>query len=556
MNNLFKMKRKRLVIFLTGCALLCIVQANAQVAKDTSGKQSVQITSAYKPVLRNAVKLNLSATHLNADTSRPSLTYTIPAQNLFYSYQPVPLKPLALQADTNLDMGIRNYVKAGFGNFSTPYVQAGFSFGDGKKALFNLYAGYIASKGKIKFQDYSIMNLKAAGSLFTAKQEAYFSAAISQNDHYLYGYNHTLYPSYTKDALQQKAQNIELKAGIRNKVLGEYGISYNPNITVSNFNLKDKLSESTLILEAPIKKTFGNSFAFKLNAKADITNYTTKNYIPTNLKYSNNVMSVAPSLMLLTPKVTVNAGVTPTWDNGTFVLLPNVYAEAQIQDKVFLVQAGWVGNLVKNIYRNLHAINPWLHPYLTRNNTKEMEIYGGIKATLGKHFNFNAKAGFITYENLPFFINDTATDLKYFKIANEAKANNLRIHGDMSYINQDKFTLNAGITFNGYTGMTNNAKAWNTVPLELNASMRWWAFKQVLLKADLYSFGGGNYIDKGNLAKSFNGGTDFSAGIEFKINKMFSAWFDVNNILNSKYERWHNYEVYGLNFLGGVRVAF
>ena len=66
----------------------------------------------------------------------------------------------------------------------------------------------------------------------------------------------------------------------------------------------------------------------------------------------------------------------------------------------------------------------------------------------------------------------------------------------------------------------------------------------------------GHYLDKGNVSKVFKPGSDLSAGIEFKINKMFSAWMDVNNILNTKYERWHNYEVYGLNLMGGVRVNF
>ena len=58
------------------------------------------------------------------------------------------------------------------------------------------------------------------------------------------------------------------------------------------------------------------------------------------------------------------------------------------------------------------------------------------------------------------------------------------------------------------------------------------------------------------LAKTFKPGSDLSAGIEFKINNTFSAWMDVNNIFNTKYQRWHNYEVYGLNLIGGVRVNF
>ncbi|MEI8058844.1 MAG: hypothetical protein WCG67_01705, partial [Ferruginibacter sp.] len=124
-------------------AICCMVSAFALAQKDTTKKTAtVDITSSYRPVLRNAVKINFTATHLNADTSKSAMNYTVPSQNLFYSYQPIPLKPLALQQDTNLYLGLRNYLKAGFGNFSTPYVSAGFSFGDGKKSLINLYADY------------------------------------------------------------------------------------------------------------------------------------------------------------------------------------------------------------------------------------------------------------------------------------------------------------------------------------------------------------------------------------------------------------------------------
>ena len=151
---------------------------------------------------------------------------------------------------------------------------------------------------------------------------------------------------------------------------------------------------------------------------------------------------------------------------------------------------------------------------------------------------------------------DTTNDGRSFLISNESRVNDIRVHGDLSYTNQDKLTVTAGLTFNGYTGMRDNAKAWNTVPMEFTSSLRWWAFKQVMLKGDFYAFGGGNYLDKGNIARNFRGGKDLSAGVEFKFSKMFSAWFDVNNILNNKYERWHNYQVYGLNVLGGVRVNF
>ena len=541
----------KLLVFLIANCLLPIVTF-AQI--DTAKKQTIDITSSYKPVLRNAVKINFSASHLNADTIKPKMNYTVPSQNLFYAYQPISLRPLALQQDTNLYLGIRNYIKVGYGNYSTPYVNAGFRFGDGKKMLVNLYANYISSKGKISNQDYTQLQIKANAIFFTPKNEVYVGAQLSQNNNYLYGYNHSLY-TFKKDSVRQQFQDLVLTGGVRNTTSGEYGISYNPNITVINFTNKNKVNESTVIANTPITKTFGDAFMLKIDAKADITSYTTKN-LASNIKFSNNVFQIAPSIAISSPRFSINAGIVPTWNNGVFVWLPNVFAEAQVKEKTFLIQAGWIGRYTKNTYRNLTALNPFLTTIPFQKNTKEIEYYGGIKATVGKHFSFNLKGGIVSFNDMPLFINDTATDNKAFNISNEKSVQSLRIHGDLSFINQDKFTLTAGLTFNGYTLLQSNAKAWNTVPMEITSSLRWWAFKQVLLKADLYAFSGGNYLTKGNKAQSFSGGTDISVGAEFKVNNRFSAWIDINNIANQKYQRWHAYEVYGLNLLGGIRVSF
>ncbi len=537
-------------------AIGCIAAANAAAQRDTSKTQSIDITSSFKPVLRNAVKINFSGSQLAADTGRPMLGYTIPSQNLFYAYQPVTLKPLALVQDTNLYLGSRNYLKAGFGSYSTPYLAAGFSFGDGKKSLLNLTGDYIASKGTdIKYQDYTMLNVKGTGSYFTEKNEVYAGASVSLNNYYLYGYDHAVY-NYTKLNVRQQFQDITISGGIRNTVSTPWDISYNPNMQLSFFTNKDRLSETTIILEAPAEKKINDELSIKLTAKGDFTNYATKGFIPNNIKIGNNIVQLSPAFVYTTPLIKLHGGITPTWTNGKFEWLPDIYAEVKLQEKVFLVQAGWVGRYIKNTYRNLSAINPYLQTLTRQDNTKEIEYYGGIKATMGKHFNFSAKAGWITYRDLPIFINDTATDEKTFFISNETKAKNLRIHGDISYIIQDKFTLTAGVTFNGYTGLKVNAKAWHTIPMEFTSSLRWWAFERLLLKGDFYFYNGGNYLTKANTSRPLTGGTDLSAGAEFKINKQFSAWMNANNILNDKYERWHNYEVYGLNLTAGILIKF
>ena len=542
----------RTIMLLMGISVSVAVSAQ----RDTTKTQSIDITSSFKPVLRNAVKINFSGTQLPADTSKAPLNYNIPSQNLFYSYQPITLRPLALQQDTNLYLGGRNFVKAGFGNLSTPFLSAGISLGDGRKSLVNFYGDYIGSKGSdIKFQDYSMLNIKATASAFTKSNEIYGSAALQKNDYHLYGYDHALY-TYDKNDVRQQLQDLSLSIGLRNTASNSVGINYNPSLQVNFFSNKNKLNETTVTALLPVDKKIGDEFNFKVALKAEIANYSSKNSAPTDTSFTNNLIQLMPGIEYNTENLKLHGGFSPVWNNGDFNWLPNVFAEARLAENVFLLQAGWVGRYIQNTYRNLSAQNPYLLPISGIRNTKEVEFYGGIKASIAKHFNVSAKAGLVRYNDLPLFINDVNNDEKGFLISNERRINNLRIHGDISYINQEKLNLTAGLTFNGYTGMKDNDKAWHRVPMEFNASLRWWAFKGLTLKSDFFIYNGGKYLMPGGGSGTLPGAADLSAGAAFRINKQFSVWIDVNNILNDKYERWHNYQVYGLNFLGGIKINF
>ena len=83
-----------LVMLGIGCASVSLQ------AQDTTKRRTIDITSSYKPVLREAVKLNFNAAPPAVDTSRPRLAYNIPAQYLFLTYQPGEMKPVALQRDS------------------------------------------------------------------------------------------------------------------------------------------------------------------------------------------------------------------------------------------------------------------------------------------------------------------------------------------------------------------------------------------------------------------------------------------------------------------------
>lgn len=531
--------------------LFCLGVSYSLCAQDTAYKQTIQVTSTYKPHLRNTVKIDLVATPLNADTSRPRLAYNIPAQNLFFSYNPVVLAPLSLAVDSTLFLGTRNYVKAGFGSFTTPYFEGALGFGDGKSSLLRIYGDYISSRGKIKYQDFSNLNIKADGSLFTGNNEAYASFGVNNREYYQYGFDHNLF-DYSKDELRRSFRTMNFAIGFRNTQNNNLGINYDPHIELYGFSREKMAEENTLIINLPAEKMVGDDIKVKVAVHANVASYKEN---ASSLKINNSLFQVAPAVSYSSDIFNLNAGLTPSWNNGESALLPNIYGEFKLEPNVLSIQGGWVGSYRANSYRTLSNLNPFMADPVFLHNTKETQYYGGIKASVGGHFNFNAKLAFIMYKDMPLFVNDDF-DQRKFLVLNESHLNNLQLHGDMNYIKQDKFSITAGLDLNSYSGLKDNSAAWGLYPLKISGSFRWNVVDQLILKGDVAAFSGAKALLPGNTVKNLKGGTDLSAGVEYKINKMFSAWLDINNLLNSKYEYWYNYPVYGLQVIGGVIVRF
>lgn len=524
-------------------------------AQDTTRKKSIDITSTFKPVLREAAKINFNAAPPVADTSRPKLSYSIPSQNLFFSYQPAELKPVALRIDSVNAWQYSNYIKVGFGNVHLPYIKAGFSFGDGKSTYFNVFANYYSSKGSLKYQKNSFSSVGAAATYLSPKHlEWNGKLGFSSNDYFLYGYRpDTL--AYSKTQLKQQFQTLEGSVHFRNTIPTAYGLTYHPSLKISVFsdNKANKGSESNSVLDLPLEKTFGRLFAFNLASTADLTSYQVKG----NAKFSrqNNLFYISPAVLLKTPNLYIHGGLRPSWDNRVFTMLPNIMADITTNDQRFTFQLGWIGYYNKGTYQRFASINPWLAQPDSLFNTRVQERYAGFKGSVDNHFSYSAKVGFQQYRNIPLFVNDP-NDGKTFLIAYEPRMEALQLHGEVEYTMGEQFSASASLNFNQFTKLQKEKKAWGMIPLELNAGLRWQLLKDLWLHADLWAWDGAQYRGKTGDSFKGDGGFDLNTGAEFRITKNFNLWIQLNNILNNKYERWHQYESFGFNVLGGVTYSF
>jgi outer membrane receptor protein involved in Fe transport len=130
------------------------------------------------------------------------------------------------------------------------------------------------------------------------------------------------------------------------------------------------------------------------------------------------------------------------------------------------------------------------------------------------------------------------------------------VHGELSYIQGEDFTATASLNYNQFHKLQSQPKAWGLLPLEFNTNLKWQAFKDFWAKVDLYAFDGAQYQAFNGTSFKGDGAIDLNAGVEFRITRQLNLWFQMNNLFNKKYERWHQYPVYGFNLLGGIVFSF
>lgn len=529
-----------------------LLQHAAFAQKDTLKQETIDIISKYQPRLRDAAKLNLTASLPAIDTSRPRLGYQVPALNLYFMYQPVPIRPLALGKDTSSLQMQNNYIKLGYGNYQTPLVQAGFGTGRNDKYNLGVFFNYTSSKGDIENQDYTAINVLGSGTYYSPLLEFNASLGYNRNQVHYYGYDHTQY-QFDKSDVKQAFNEVIAKFGAKNRPQNDWAFQFNPQAEFIIFGDAYKRLENTFVLKAPIRKQLFEDIWIKAEGIADLSTFKEDNSEAIN----NNVAAIHPALEITKPGFMLHAGANPTWANGKFYLLPDIVNESHLIRKKLILSSGWISYIEKNNFRNLANQNPFFNNYnVDILNTRREEKYTGIKGTLGSHLTYNTKFAAVTWFNLPLFVNDS-TDGKTFYTRNEEELRAFQVHAEVGYIQEEKFQARVSVDWYNFTKQTTEVKPWHMLPFQANLFAQYSFGKNFHVNANLYTLNGSYYrLDNTNDFGKTKSVQDLNAGATYNIGKNFNIWATANNIFSSKYQRWYGYPSYGFNVVGGITIKF
>lgn len=518
--------------------------------------RTVTITSTFTPSLRESSKINFTGNSTLPSGGNPNLNYNVPSQNLFFPYVAGSLRPLSLNPQFENPWKKDGFVKLGFGNYSSPYAEAGLAFGDGVNSSVGIHVKHQSFKGKLPEQKFAQTDADINGVFNIGNNNELSGKAYFNNNRVrAYGVRGAAqgvdpFAGVNKDSLGLHYSTYGVKLQLRNKSENVAGIDYSPSLSMNYFTDNWKAHESNLVIDVPVSKNIDENFSFGLGFTGDITSYKS---LDTSI--NNNIFYVKPFVAYKSDNFKLRAGVNPSWDNSKFRWLPDINLEAKIPDQRFVVLAGYSSYYEKNTFKSLVDFNPWIYqPYMLQ-NTRANEIFGGLKGSAGSHLTYEAKLSYITFYGHPLFLNDSLLGNRFYT-AYEPKMKDLRIHGELGYKVAETFSVLAGMSINQYSNLDENQKAWGLLPLELNASMRWKVIPSVLIKSDLNFWKGGWSQDINRDPIKMKGVADWDAGVEWNIYKNWNIWLQFNNILNNKYQRWNQYQTLGTQIVGGIIYNF
>lgn len=534
--------------FINGVALY------AQEKNDTTiDNQTIQITQTYKPEIAPPSKPVIIPSLPRVDTVKPRFQYEVPQQTLSYTYHSVPIRPLALGASKS-PMPFQNYVKLGYGNLSSLYVDAGV--GSVKTAEYEASAhfSHLSQKGRIENQQSSRTYFDAAGKYFTSGHALGAELDVLYNGNTFYGYDHSVY-EYQKNTIKQGFTGVNLTLSAENTQMNSKNIWYKPNVSFGMYADKFEAKERNFAFDIPVYMPIeDSSIIFSLGLKGNFTRFSNS-----MKEVNNNYLQVNPAVDIITEKSNIHIGVSPTWGkDNTCYLLPDLSLNTRIFKKGLALVAGWKADLTQNTYQQLSLKNPFVYNHYDIQQTRTDQVYGGFESAFGQHISFGGTASWRQYKHLALFINDYTTnkDGKVFDVVYDSKVQAISLEAFIRYQVGNTFGLSGSASWYNFYKTTTFDKVYGEPAFKLNGSLYFHPLEQLYLGVNLDFWNRLFALNADGTNRLMPAFVDVSANAEYNIIPRLSAFVQLNNLLGSNYQRWNQYDSYGFNIIGGIRFKF
>lgn len=528
--------------------MVSLITRMQSFAQEPGVAQSIEIMSSYKPVLRPFSKLTFTASPVPPAPFATVFTYNLPDQQYKVSMKPLEARAVACRPDS---LKLRNHsmVSLGYGNFNRLFTEAAVAGGAGQSFQYQIQAGYHAEQGNIRLQKSN----RAYGSIDFQKEyrkSRFFGQVAYRNENYFFYGKDSLTTKTPEDSLRQPFERATIELGWMNHGNATKSMQYRPTLRFDIFNA-NKTTEWNTLIRLPLSIEIRPRYVLSLQLNANMTHFQTKD----TANYGNHIFSADPVFRFPVRDMNVMIGGRAVWDQGNFLVLPNIGLEAFVKNQKAVFVAGWQASIQKNNYQQLTLLNPWIARPWAPQNTRTEEIFAGIRGDLPHGLHYRLKAGFTQMYHQVLYLN--AKKASVFELGYEANMQTIQVNAEAYWRKSDQLSASLDAAYYHITHQQSFVNPWHFIPLQVNATAYWKPAQKWLIQARVYGWQGPLVLnDTLGTVKRLPAVVDLNLQTEFNINTYFTAWLQGNNLLNQAYQRWNQYQVLGMQIVGGIRLTF
>ncbi|HTE02322.1 MAG TPA: hypothetical protein VK668_23695 [Mucilaginibacter sp.] len=542
-------------------------QNNPDTKNNASLSEEIIVTTAYKPVLADAVKIRRNPDLADKTPFKAPLTYITLDKRLERNTDIHQLEAMKMPAEID-SIPSNNYARIGIGNFKTTFGEAYVNNGKDAGLQLGAYVKHLAQSGSsIYKQNENRDVIGVFGKAIT--DDNTFSGRINYEHRgtYFYGYD-PLNPPTAFSPFKQHFSTLSGEGEItKNFKDVENDFTYAVKLNGYNWSNAYQASESNVVITGFLNETIKQFYA-GLGASLDISTQKDSLY-----SFNNSILRLNPYLKFQGDNYKIDAGLNLVREFGfssRVFIFPAAKLELQVIPKYVRLFAEIKGDVNKSSLRDFSETNPFVGENIAiKNSVDKLDIALGLKGTIAPGLGFKATIFRNTVKEMPLFVNNFSTvNNRFSVIYDNGNARVSGFNGELDYKASDDFDLFGRVEFKDYK-MASEAQAWNLPKFKLTVGTVIHITPQLSINGTLLYRG--NTYDKGAPFTTTGPGAtttttptllpissfaDLSGGVEYKVNNRISIFGQVNNILNSTNQVWLYYPNYGFNIFGGVGFHF
>ena len=190
------------------------------------------------------------------------------------------------------------------------------------------------------------------------------------------------------------------------------------------------------------------------------------------------------------------------------------------------------------------------------NTSHKLILTGGIKGKFSAAVSYNIYASYSVIDSMYFYVNssaDIANPLMNQFNVDFDNVEQTKILGELTIEPTEKFSVLLHAEYFNYK-MQNLQHQWHKPDYSAFINLRYSIKDKIITNLQLYSVGK-RWVNV-DTPKQLDGFVDVNLGFEYNYNKRLSAFLNLNNVLNSKYQSWYLYPTYRFNAQIGATYKF